>query len=147
MIVRDALVPNPLIVAPETTLFELIDLILAGNQTTAAVVDNGRLVGMVSAQDVLEPLLPSYVAMDANLAGVLREDYFERVLGKLRNVRVVDAMERHIEVLPPDAPVMQAVAMFLRKGLKTVPVVDGGRFVGSITRRSVLTIIRNCVSF
>ncbi|MCA8976093.1 MAG: CBS domain-containing protein [Planctomycetes bacterium] len=146
MLVRDALVPSPLVVSTDTSLFELIDLILGGNQTTAAVVENGLLVGIISGQDVFEPLLPSYLAMDATLVSVLREDYFEEVLGKLRNIKVGDAMECEVHTVAPDAPVMEAVSLFLREGLKTVPVVDGKRYVGSVTRRSVLRIIRNCVA-
>ncbi|MCA8947887.1 MAG: CBS domain-containing protein [Planctomycetes bacterium] len=146
VLVRDALVQNPLVVGPDTTLFELIDLILGGNQTTAAVVAGDRLYGIVSAQDVLEPLLPMYVRMDANLAHVLHERFFEEALEKLRDVRVSQAMARSIETLPPDASLMEAVALMLRRGLKTVPVVeDGDRFLGSVTRRSVLAVIRRAV--
>lgn len=146
MLVRDALVPNPFVVAPTTTLFQLIDRILGGNQTTAAVVEGDRLLGIVSATDVLRPLVPSYIAMDENLANVLHASFFEEELGKLHNVLVYQAMERDVDTLPPDASVMQAVALFVGKGRKTVPVVDGRRFVGSVTRRSVLTLVRRSVT-
>lgn len=143
MLVRDALVANPLIVSPSTSLFELVDRILGGNQTTAAVVDQGRLVGIVSSTDVLKKLIPSYLYMDASLAGVLHPTFFEERLDQLRNVRVDDVMERHIVALPPDATVMQAVVLFVQSGHKTVPVVGAdGMFHGSVTRRSVLTLVR-----
>ncbi|HEX5052963.1 MAG TPA: hypothetical protein VFZ65_14405, partial [Planctomycetota bacterium] len=71
MLVRDALVASPFVVAPATTLFDLIDGILAGNQTTAAVLDGDRLVGTVSSLDVLKQLVPSYVTMNENLADIL----------------------------------------------------------------------------
>jgi CBS domain-containing protein len=145
MLVRDALVAHPFVVTPTTTLFELIDGILAGNQTTASVIEQGFLLGTVSAMDVLKRLVPSYVSMDENLAGVLHPTFFEETLSKLHNVIVGDVMERDVDTLPPDASVMQAVAMFVRYGRKTLPVVENGRFVGAVTRRSVLRLVRSSV--
>jgi CBS domain-containing protein len=146
MLVRDALVASPFVVAPDTTLFDLIDRILGGNQTTASVVDGSLLVGTVSATDVLKKLVPSYLAMDENLARVLHDSFFEEELVKLRNVLVRHAMERNVDTLPPDASVMQAVLLFVRHGRKTVPVVERGQFLGAVTRRSVLRLVRGSVA-
>lgn len=146
MLVRDALVATPFVVAPDTTLFAFVDGILAGNQTTASVVDGDRLVGVVSATDVLKQLVPAYLAMDESLANVLHASFFEEELGKLRNVLVRDAMVRDVDTLPPDASVMRAVALFVRHERKTVPVIEGGRFLGAVTRRSVLTLVRGSVA-
>lgn len=145
MLVRDAMVANPFVVAPATSLFVLVDRILAGNQTTASVVDGGRLLGTVSATDVLKKLIPPYLHMDEQLANVLHDTYFEEELERLRHIEVQDAMERDVDTLPPDASVMRAVSLFVRRGRKTVPVVDGARFLGSVTRRSVLTLVRSSV--
>lgn len=145
MLVRDALVATPFVVTPVTSLFELVDDILGGNQTTASVVEHSLLVGIVSATDVLKQLVPSYLAMDESLAHVLHDSFFEEELGKLRNVLVRHAMTRKVDVLPPDASVMAAVSMFVRHGRKTVPIVEQGRFVGAVTRRSVLRLVRGSI--
>lgn len=145
MLVRNALVASPLVVTSDATLFDLIEVILGCNQTTACVVDSTLLVGIVSATDVLKQLVPSYLGMDASLAKVLRESFFEDELGKLRNVVVRHAMVREVDVLPPDASVMEAVTMFVQRGRKTVPVVDNGRFLGAVTRRSVLRLVRSSI--
>ncbi|MEZ6038399.1 MAG: CBS domain-containing protein [Planctomycetota bacterium] len=146
MLVRDALVTNPLVVAPTTTMFELIEAVLGSNQTTASVVENGFLIGTVSAADVLRLVIPHYLAMDENLAGVLHATFFEEALVKLQNVLVGHVMEQPIHTLPPDAPLMSAVVTFVRHGRKTIPVVDHGRFIGAVTRRSVLRLMRSSVS-
>ena len=145
MLVRDALVASPFVVAPTTTMFELIDGILGGNQTTASVVEHGRLLGTVSALDVLKQLVPPYVAMDEHLASVLHATFFEEALGKLHDVIVGDVMEREVLTLSAEASVMRAVAMFVQYRRKTIPVTDKGRFLGSVTRRSVLRLIRSTV--
>lgn len=145
MLVRDALVASPLVVTPDTTLFEFVDRILGGNQTTASVVDGTLLVGIVSATDVLKQLVPPYLNMDENLANVLHDSFFEEEIGKLHNVLVRHAMVRKLDTLPPDASVMQAVSLFVSHSRKTVPVVETGVFLGAVTRRSVLRLVRGSV--
>jgi CBS domain-containing protein len=135
---RDAMIPNPLVVAPATTLLQFIQAVLNGNQTTAAVVDAGRLVGMVSVEDVFRRLLPHYVGMSGGLADVLHEGYFEEAFERFKNTSVESVMSRDIDAMEPDEPLRHAVTMFVQNERKTIPVLERGRFVGSVTRRSVL---------
>ena len=108
--------------------------------STAAVVDGGQLVGMVSVEDVFRALLPSYVAMGRmpNLADVLHDTYFEEAFEKFKNTTVGSVMCREIDSIAPDEPLMNAVALFVRKARKSLPVLDRGKFIGTVTRRSVL---------
>lgn len=135
---RDAMIPNALTVEPTTTLLQFIVAVLNGNQTTASVVDNDRLVGMVSVEDVFRRLLPHYVGMTSSLVDVLHEGYFEEVFEKFKNTMVEAVMSRQIDSIRPDEPLMQAVALFVQKSRKTLPVIEDGRFLGCVTRRSVL---------
>lgn len=135
---REAMIPNPFTVAPDTTLLEFILGVLGGNQTTASVVDGDRLVGMVSVEDVFKRLVPPYVGMTANLVTVLHESYFEEIFEKFKNTPVGAVMSRDVDSMTPDEPLMQAVALFVGRARKTLPVIEHGRFVGAVTRRSVL---------
>ncbi|MCB9885446.1 MAG: CBS domain-containing protein [Planctomycetes bacterium] len=135
---REAMIPNPFTVGPETTLLQFILGVLNGNQTTASVVDGDRLVGMVSVEDVFHRLVPLYVGMTGSLVTALHESYFEEIFAKFKNTPVASVMSREIDAMSPDEPLMQAVALFANKSRKTLPVIDNGRFVGAVTRRSVL---------
>ena len=136
---RDAMIPNPLTVAPSTTLLQFILAVLNSNQTTASVVDVDRLVGMVSVEDVFRRLLPAYVGMSgSSLVDVLHESYFEEAFEKFKNTAIETVMTRDIDSMGPDAPLMHAVALFVQKTRKTLPVIEDGRYVGCVTRRSVL---------
>lgn len=135
---RDAMIPNPLAVTPSTTLLKLIAGVLGCNQTTASVVDGDRLVGMVSVEDVFRRLLPHYVGMTDSLVHALHESYFEEVFARFQNTPVAAVMSREIDAIAPDEPLMQAVARFVQKSRKTLPVIEHGKFIGVVTRRSVL---------
>ncbi|MFM1873184.1 MAG: hypothetical protein RL398_2606 [Planctomycetota bacterium] len=137
---REAMIPNPFTVSPDTTLLQFILGVLNGNQTTASVVDGDRLVGMVSVEDVFHRLLPHYVGMTDSLVHALHESYFEEIFTKFQNTAVASVMTREVDSMSPDEPLMQAVALFVKKSRKTLPVIEHGRFVGAVTRRSVLAV-------
>jgi CBS domain-containing protein len=141
MFVRDAMVATPLVVDPATSVGEFVRRLLASNQTTAAVVEAGGLVGMVSIEDVFRRLVPSYIAMDAKLAEVVHASYFEEAFVRLERVAVREVMATAVDALEPQDPIMRAVELFVSRRRKTVPVLEGGRFIGSVTRRSVLQVV------
>ncbi len=139
MLVRDAMLPNPLVLAPENSVLEFCRRVLESNQTTAVVIDcEQRLRGIVSVRDVFERVLPHYVSIVGRLAGVIREGYFDEKFEEFKHLAVSQIMTTEVNTLAPDDAVIQAVGAFHQHGHKTIPVLENGRFLGSITRRSVL---------
>ncbi len=55
--VREAMTPNPVSVDPETTIEEVASLMVDRKFHTLPVLESGRLVGIVGAEDVLRTLL------------------------------------------------------------------------------------------
>lgn len=140
MLVRDALIPAPLVIEPSTTLLAFIHLVLNSNQTNAAVVEQSVLVGLLSASDVLRRLVPHYIAMDERLATAVHVDYVEQQFEKFKHKQAREVMTTDVDTLPPEASIMEAVSLFVQRGRKTVPIVADKKFVGSVTRRSVLQV-------
>lgn len=139
MYVSSALLPNPLIVSKDTSLLQFVQGVLDSNQTTAVVLDDAQhLLGVVSIHDILRRVLPAYVDMDDNLVGVIREGYFEEKFAEFANIPIANIMSTKVDCLSPGDTVMQAVDFFVRKQHKTIPVIENGKFVGTITRRSLL---------
>lgn len=142
MLVMSALVPNPLTVAADASVLDLVRKILDSNQTTAVVLDAaGELLGIVSVDDVLRRVVPNYVNPDSELASVIHDGYFEEKFTQLAKVRVIEIMTRDVVTVAPTDTIIRAVALFVRAGHKTFPVIDNGRFVGTITRRSILRCV------
>ena len=56
--VADAMTPNPITVAPETTIEEAANLMVEKRFHTLPVVQGGELVGIVGKHDVIRTLLP-----------------------------------------------------------------------------------------
>lgn len=144
MLVRDAMLPNPLTVKPETSVAQFVDDVLGSNQTAGVVVnERGKLLGVVSVLDVFRRILPKYVDLGENLASMIHEDFFDEAFARLSAVPVSSVMTREVQSLAPDEGIMRAVKIFVFDRFKTIPVIKDGLYVGSVTRRSVLRRVIN----
>ena len=124
---------------PEETFRSLLPRQLASRQATAAVLDpEGRLVGVVGIHDILRKIVPLHVDLDRRLMDMLHEGYAEERLERLKDTCVADFMTRRLDTVAPDDFITKAVAIIVKRRRKTLPVVRDGKFLGMITRRSIL---------
>ena len=138
MLVRDAMIPDPMTCRPDDSFPELLRRLLDSKQGAAAVLDDeGRLVGMVGFHHVLRKVVPVYIDLDAKLIEVMHEDYLEERLERLQDQRVRDFMIEEKVTVAPDDSLIKAAALIVEMGRKTLPVVEGERFLGFTTRRTI----------
>ena len=105
-------------VPPGLSVAELIeDYLLPRNRRAMAVSDNGRLVGMVTVSDLQR--VPSAQRSRVSVA---------EVMGGREGLVTIDA----------DARVQQAVELLAEHEFEQLPVLEGGRLVGLITRADVM---------
>jgi CBS domain-containing protein len=146
MLVRQAMLPDPLVVKPDTSVYDFCKTVLNSNQTTATVIDDAdHICGIVSLHDVFDKIVPPYIDIDSKLARVIHEEYFEEKFAEFERMTVGDIMVKEVEVLRPNDSVITAVAMLFHRRHKSIPVIENGKFVGTVTRRSVLRHVTNAV--
>lgn len=99
----------------------------------APVVDGtGALVGIVSEIDLLRgSVLPDPVA---HLLPVATD-------GAAPPSVVADVMTRDVQVLPPHSDLYDAARAMRGSGIRSLPVVDGGRVVGVVSRSDLLDVL------
>lgn len=120
--VRDYMIVDPVLLSPSMSVGQAITILLAQGLSSAPVVDQGRLVGMFSESD--------------GLTGVLDAGYHQTGIGM-----VADYMSREIHRLDCHATVQEAAEMFLRNHRRCLPVVDGQRLVGQLSRYDILRAV------
>jgi len=113
----------PYVVGPAATLKEIVEKIEPGSQPTFAVVDNGRLCGVISLPDLRRHL------NDGDLANM---------------VLAVDIMTEDTPVLVPESELYHALELFRLHNASALPVVrdkQSRRWVGMLTRRRVFEAV------
>ena len=110
--------------SPETPILEAVDFLLKHRVTGAPVVDaKGRLVGMLSERDCLKLLAKEFE-------------------GDRRGRLVSDFMISEVVSIPPDMDIYWVAGIFLGSTVRRLPVVQGGKLVGAITRFDILRVIK-----
>jgi CBS domain-containing protein len=135
MRVRD-IMTHPVFTVRSTDPIEGAAALLADRRITAApVVDgDGRLVGIVSEGDLLRDRVPDDPT--AHLRPVTVNHHRPRV--------VAEVMTREVVTGWLDEDVSDVVRTMLSHNVRSLPVLDGGRLVGIISRRDLLrTVVRS----
>lgn len=132
---RSVMAVDPVMVTPHKPLTELVDMVLRRGVRALPVVENGRVVGMVTDEN----LWRGGVALRLGLLAGLSESARTAVLLPCAEKRAGDIMSQPAITLPQTASLAEAMAIMIAHSLKRVPVVaDDGRLVGLITRSDIL---------
>jgi CBS domain-containing protein len=99
----------------------------------------GELVGMISEGDFLRR---SELGTDPHLAGLMRflessgrqADTYVHTHGR----KVAEVMTTRLRTVPPGAALADAVEIMLKHHVKRLPVVEGGRIVGIVSRSDLM---------
>lgn len=100
--------------APTDSLARAVDLVLSGSQTDFPVVDNGRLVGLLTRADLVAALAKGSPA-----------------------TAVSQVMKRDFQTFSPDDSLEDSVARGKTYESPVIPVISEGRLVGLLTMENV----------
>jgi CBS domain-containing protein len=135
---RDLAVPQTSVL-PTATVSEAV-LAMADRGAILVVGDDGKLVGVVSDAVLLRGLLPAYVQVNEQLAGVLDERTAEKLFERVKN-RSITELLRNVDEPPQVAgedSLIEAASVMLRTASPLVAVVDEGRIIGEISLSDLL---------
>jgi predicted transcriptional regulator len=120
--VRDIMSANALSFTPETSIGDAISALATHHIGGAPVVENGRVIGVLSKTDILDP------------------DRMGRLVGEMMTPLVI--------YLRADEPAMSAVRLMLSDAIHRVIVIkEMGKLAGIVTTTDVLKAIHNGHSF
>lgn len=128
-----------LTVTPGTTVREAASLLADHGITALPVLSaDGALVGIVTEADLLRDRLPDDPRSHLRAAQQPATDPARLV---------ADVMTRAVVAVPPGADAAGAARLMLESGIRALPVVDGHRLAGIVSRRDLLsTLLRDDAS-
>ena len=126
--------PRVISVRSDQPLAEAMKVLLANGINSAPVLDPaGKLVGMVGLKDGLRA---PHASRDEAL--IHRHTTMTERADAIRQTPVAAVMARAVLTVHADAPIEEAAAIMSNRGRHPLPVLDGGRMVGVISRADVI---------
>lgn len=120
MLIRDVMRTKVVTVTSVTRVAEAVRLVQERGIRHLPVVDEERLVGIVS---------------DRDLKRVMHEPH-----GPIGRVAVAEIMTRAVITVGPVVPVEEAARIMLEEKISALPVVEHGRLVGIVTETDVVEL-------
>lgn len=109
--VKDLMTPNPIYITSDKSVRDVVDLMLNYKHLGYPVVEEGKLVGIVTLKDVV----------NAN-----------------ENDRVGDVMSRDVIYVTPETNAFEALKLMSERRIGRLPVVENGNLVGIVSRSDII---------
>jgi CBS domain-containing protein len=119
--VSDAMRSDFVEVAPEDTLGEVAQKMVEAKTGSVAVLDYGRLIGILTERDMLKAMAGRVLTSDARAREWMTPDPITAA---------------------PDTPLEEAQATMLEQGFRHLPVTEGSRLVGIVSLRRVVAAMQ-----
>jgi CBS domain-containing protein len=134
-VAKELITAEPLTVAAATPVLEVQHLLVLAQTTGMPVVEeDGRVIGIVSAIDVLR-------AMDQVLDPDLDDGETDDIFEPLRALTARDIASVELVWIDPETPVSEVAAQMRDTGVRRVLVGVGGKLEGMLTPYELLTEI------
>jgi CBS domain-containing protein len=129
---------------PDETVEGAIKLFAESGISGAPVVEDGRLVGIVTEGDLIfrdaDVKAPGFLDILGGLIPLGSWDEYRKEALKSAGVTVDEVMTRELITISPDASLAEASTIMADKRVKILPVAEGDALHSVITRMDILTL-------
>ena len=142
--VADTMTRDPIVVHPETSLKEAIQILAQQHISGLPVVDgDGKLVGIISDSDLLwqetgvEP--PPYIMLLDSVIYLENPATYEKDLRKAMGLTVGEVMSNKPITVKPDKSLRDAAKQMQAHHIHRLPVLDdNGKLIGILSRGDII---------
>ncbi len=129
-VVREIMMGSPVTLKPEDTLNLANDVISLGRIRHIPVVEDGRLVGLLSERDLMGAAATTIFGLKQRSKSAL-----------LKSVLIKDVMKKKVVTVKPNTSVKETARLMKKKKIGCVPVLDEGNLVGLVTTTDILRYV------
>jgi CBS domain-containing protein len=143
---RDIMTSPAITVAPDLSVKDLVAVFRDRHVGGAPVVDDGKLIGIVTEGDLMaidaDIHYPHYFELFDSIIYLGSQKKFKDQLEKAAAATVRDLMTEKVKTVAPDDPARKAATLMSDHGFDRVPVVDeDGAVVGIISRHDIIKLL------
>jgi len=129
-VVREIMMGSPVTLKPDDTLDLASDVISLGRIRHIPVVEEGRLVGLLSERDLMGATASQIFGLKQRSKAAL-----------LKSVPIKDVMKKRVVTVGPKTPIRDVAHLMAEKKIGCVPVVSEGTLVGLVTTTDILRYV------
>lgn len=148
--VRDVMNPDVLYFSPDDTVFNATKVLLDRNISGAPVVENEKVIGVISMSDIIRfmrtklkigkaPRLPSLSLLVLDVIRTGR-DYvgMKKEIRLISSIKIKSMMSKKIVSIGPEASIFDAANLIEKKDVGRLPVIENGKLIGIIARADLI---------
>jgi CBS domain-containing protein/ubiquinone/menaquinone biosynthesis C-methylase UbiE len=129
-------------VTPDSPVSEVARIIFNMGISGVPVVENGKLVGLVTEEDLLKKLFPSVQEFFSDAVGARDFDAMEDRMSDLVNVNVRKIMNKSATTVFPNTPIMKATSIMMVHNFSRLPVVDADqKLIGILSQGDIFKFL------
>jgi CBS domain-containing protein len=129
---------------PEQTVEDAIKLFAESGISGVPVVEDGRLVGIVTEGDLIfqdaDVKSPGFLDILGGIIPLGNWDEYRREALKSAGVTVGEVMTTEVLTIGPDDSLSEAATIMAENRIKLLPVAEGDSLRGVVTRMDILTL-------
>jgi CBS domain-containing protein len=139
MLIRDIMTIYPVRVELSSTMRRAAEIISLAEASDLMVVDEEKnFVGVLSEGDIIRAVLPNFDEIIAAGGSVVDAfAFFQRKGRELAGLPIAPFVIRNAIVMKPDDDASIAASIMAEKQIRRLPVVDGRKLVGTISRADI----------
>ncbi len=140
IVAEDVMTTGVTSVRPQDALTVALDIFTREKRRLLPVLDdNDKLVGVISAREVIRQFIPEYIFMMDSLSFLTSFEPFDRIFRDESTHTVRDFMLKPTLVIPPDMPLIQLTVPLVRDLVLSVFVIDKEhRLLGEISIQNII---------
>ena len=152
MLVKDVMTKDPVVCSAETSLRDAVGLLRKHHIGGLPVMEGTELVGMITESDLISLLESERISDDLWLPSPFEiieipvREYinWEKTKHALRNIGDMPAkkvMTHRVITATEEMDIEAAAALMLKEGIARLPVIQGKKLVGILTRADIINAV------
>lgn len=147
--VKDLMTKDVIVCQPDTSVREAARLLYLNGITGLPVLDEAdRLAGILTESDLVKvegrlhlPVTFAFLGSLVYLDNPLNGDELQKQLHNLLATKVSELMTKTVTSIAPTAAVEDLAELILHKKINPVPVIEGGKLVGIVSRADIVKLL------
>ena len=149
---KDLMNPDVVYFNPDASVFDVARVFSAKNISGAPVVENEKVIGMISISDIVKFM--SLKLMDADIIShepqslsflllnlvKMGKDYldFKKELERISKLEVRHMMSKDVVAIKPDSNLQEIAEIMDKNDVNRLPVIENNKLIGIISRADLI---------